>query len=369
MRASQVIQRLRALSRKVRGESRGDRPRAADRRDGRAPPGRPRAIKRITILTSPARRPAAARVGRSHPDAAGPAQRPRQAPARPSPPSRTAPEIVIETTVDQPGFVCVCVRDTGAGVAEAALEQIFQPFVTSKREGLGMGLDQPHDRGGAPGADLGDRPASRGAPRSTSRCRCISFMGASTRPPNPRVASGRPGEAVARPSDGRRDAGVSGCAAAQRGSSASPRSPSPTRLKAEHREHDGQARARWPRAAPPAARRDRSRPSGPTTRWRGCTPSPRNDSAASRQDRVGHEERGVDDQPGRRCWAGCGGASEAGAGAPSARAAPTYSVSRRASTEPRTIRRHRRYAPDADGDRGVEAPGPSAATMARASSR
>ena len=49
-------------------------------------------------------------------------------------------EIVIETTVESPGFVCVCVRDTGIGVEEARLEQIFQPFETSKHEGLGMGL-------------------------------------------------------------------------------------------------------------------------------------------------------------------------------------------------------------------------------------
>jgi C4-dicarboxylate-specific signal transduction histidine kinase len=49
-------------------------------------------------------------------------------------------EIVVETRIDQPGTVCVSVRDSGVGVDEAGLEQIFLPFVTNKREGLGMGL-------------------------------------------------------------------------------------------------------------------------------------------------------------------------------------------------------------------------------------
>ena len=32
------------------------------------------------------------------------------------------------------------VRDSGTGIAAEQLESIFEPFVTTKREGLGMGL-------------------------------------------------------------------------------------------------------------------------------------------------------------------------------------------------------------------------------------
>ena len=49
-------------------------------------------------------------------------------------------EIVVETSIDEPGFVHLTVRDTGVGVEEAALEEIFEPFVTTKGGGLGMGL-------------------------------------------------------------------------------------------------------------------------------------------------------------------------------------------------------------------------------------
>ena len=77
VRASQVIQRLRALSRKVRGESREiDLERLIDETVSilRAD----LALKRITILTSPAKDPLPLVSGDPHPDAAGPAQRARQ---------------------------------------------------------------------------------------------------------------------------------------------------------------------------------------------------------------------------------------------------------------------------------------------------
>ena len=46
----------------------------------------------------------------------------------------------IETSAPTPGSVEITVADTGAGVAEAELERMFEPFVSSKAEGLGMGL-------------------------------------------------------------------------------------------------------------------------------------------------------------------------------------------------------------------------------------
>ena len=49
-------------------------------------------------------------------------------------------ELCIETAVRTPGRLRVTVRDSGPGVAVSELEHIFDRFVTSKAEGLGMGL-------------------------------------------------------------------------------------------------------------------------------------------------------------------------------------------------------------------------------------
>jgi len=48
--------------------------------------------------------------------------------------------LTVETAERTPGIVEVCVRDTGVGVKEGDLESIFKPFVTTKAQGLGMGL-------------------------------------------------------------------------------------------------------------------------------------------------------------------------------------------------------------------------------------
>ena len=49
-------------------------------------------------------------------------------------------KLTVETASLTPGTVEVCVRDTGVGVKEGDLERIFEPFVTTKVSGLGMGL-------------------------------------------------------------------------------------------------------------------------------------------------------------------------------------------------------------------------------------
>ncbi len=43
-------------------------------------------------------------------------------------------------TVAQDGFTRVTVEDTGGGISETIREQLFQPFVTSKQSGMGIGL-------------------------------------------------------------------------------------------------------------------------------------------------------------------------------------------------------------------------------------
>ena len=48
--------------------------------------------------------------------------------------------ILIETSQAEPGRLAIAVRDSGIGVKETELERIFEHFVTSKPQGLGMGL-------------------------------------------------------------------------------------------------------------------------------------------------------------------------------------------------------------------------------------
>jgi signal transduction histidine kinase len=47
---------------------------------------------------------------------------------------------LIETSLPDPRHLAIAVRDSGIGVKETEPERIFEHFVTSKRQGLGMGL-------------------------------------------------------------------------------------------------------------------------------------------------------------------------------------------------------------------------------------
>jgi two-component system sensor kinase FixL len=49
-------------------------------------------------------------------------------------------ELVISTTVAGEGMIAISVADTGAGIAPEIASQLFQPFVTTKRHGMGVGL-------------------------------------------------------------------------------------------------------------------------------------------------------------------------------------------------------------------------------------
>jgi C4-dicarboxylate-specific signal transduction histidine kinase len=51
------------------------------------------------------------------------------------------PREMLVTTLDrEPGLLQLTIRDTGVGVPSEQLDKIFEPFVTTKPEGLGMGL-------------------------------------------------------------------------------------------------------------------------------------------------------------------------------------------------------------------------------------
>jgi two-component system sensor kinase FixL len=49
-------------------------------------------------------------------------------------------ELVISTAAGDDDMVAVSVADTGSGIARELMSQLFQPFVTNKRHGMGVGL-------------------------------------------------------------------------------------------------------------------------------------------------------------------------------------------------------------------------------------
>lgn len=53
---------------------------------------------------------------------------------------RNGDEIVLRTSVDDEGVTTIAVVDCGSGVSEAVAADLFQPFSTHKRAGLGLGL-------------------------------------------------------------------------------------------------------------------------------------------------------------------------------------------------------------------------------------
>jgi two-component system, LuxR family, sensor kinase FixL len=52
----------------------------------------------------------------------------------------TSPTVVLETRIDESGDVEFRVTDNGEGIAADRLEQVFDPFFSTRAEGMGMGL-------------------------------------------------------------------------------------------------------------------------------------------------------------------------------------------------------------------------------------
>ena len=50
------------------------------------------------------------------------------------------PEVVVRTRRTTPGGIRIAVSDCGCGLPDTAEEELYQPFFTTKRDGMGMGL-------------------------------------------------------------------------------------------------------------------------------------------------------------------------------------------------------------------------------------
>jgi Signal transduction histidine kinase regulating C4-dicarboxylate transport system len=49
-------------------------------------------------------------------------------------------ELLVTTGLSQTGMIEVIVADTGCGISEEIASRLFQPFVTTKAAGMGVGL-------------------------------------------------------------------------------------------------------------------------------------------------------------------------------------------------------------------------------------
>jgi two-component system sensor kinase FixL len=49
-------------------------------------------------------------------------------------------ELIVSTASGKDGMITISVADTGSGIAPEVMSQLFQPFVTNKRHGMGVGL-------------------------------------------------------------------------------------------------------------------------------------------------------------------------------------------------------------------------------------
>jgi two-component system sensor kinase FixL len=71
-------------------------------------------------------------------------------------------ELVISTALGKDGMIAISVADTGSGIAPEMTSQLFQPFVTNKRHGMGVGLSISRTIVEAHGGQIGVEPNPAG---------------------------------------------------------------------------------------------------------------------------------------------------------------------------------------------------------------
>jgi two-component system, LuxR family, sensor kinase FixL len=71
-------------------------------------------------------------------------------------------ELAISTAPDHDGMLAISVADTGAGISPEIMSHLFQPFVTNKRDGMGVGLSISRTIVEAQGGQIGAGPNPAG---------------------------------------------------------------------------------------------------------------------------------------------------------------------------------------------------------------
>lgn len=69
-----------------------------------------------------------------------------------------APEIIIETTLDAEKFSHTVIRDNGSGIPMVIRDELFQPFASTKSDGMGLGLSICHSIAASHGGRLRFNP-------------------------------------------------------------------------------------------------------------------------------------------------------------------------------------------------------------------
>jgi two-component system sensor kinase FixL len=70
--------------------------------------------------------------------------------------------LTVTTHTNEPGFVEISVSDTGPGLSPEVAQKLFQPFVTTKENGMGVGLAICESIVGAHNGQIWAKPNSEG---------------------------------------------------------------------------------------------------------------------------------------------------------------------------------------------------------------
>jgi two-component system sensor kinase FixL len=71
-------------------------------------------------------------------------------------------ELAISTAADKDGMLAISVADTGSGISPDIASHLFQPFITNKRHGMGVGLSISRTIVEAHGGHIGANPNPAG---------------------------------------------------------------------------------------------------------------------------------------------------------------------------------------------------------------
>ena len=71
-------------------------------------------------------------------------------------------ELILSTSLAPGHMVEISVADTGSGISAEISAQLFQPFITTKRQGMGVGLSISRTIVEAHGGSIAPRPNPEG---------------------------------------------------------------------------------------------------------------------------------------------------------------------------------------------------------------